>query len=476
MSGGRKMALNIKSIGFDELQDANRFDARYFFLQDTIERFSKNKSIQLVDLGEKELLLEITDGEHAGQTFVDDGVRFIKNSSVKDFDISLTDGFYITEYKHSLLQRSALKSNDILFTTIGHLGSATIVPDNFGEANINQNLVRMKINDATIDPYYLAAFLNSSFVRKQIDCLFTGNIQKILTYPKIKKIKIIKAKDTIQKQVRKYYLEAIKCGNDAWKSIVCAKNTIRTQLGLDTFSPLNNFSYEVDYNAVENGLWTPKYYFPKYVSTIEYLQSNFKCKPLSKLIKYKSGDEVGSNSYNSYLDKKDTDVPFVRTSDIYNYQYDICPDNFVDFETYEDLQQNIEVGNILFSNDGKIGMITMISQDNPIIVQSHINIIKLNTTEITPEYLYAMLMIEEINSYQSDKCTVIQSTIPTLAKRLNEFTIPILDDGVIAEVTYLIKQANQLFDKKRDKIKEIQNLIEQLIIDSVTQEEAQEEL
>ncbi len=38
----------------------------------------------------------------------------------------------------------------------------------------------MKTNDATIDPYYLAAFLNSSFVRKQIDCLFTGNIQKIL--------------------------------------------------------------------------------------------------------------------------------------------------------------------------------------------------------------------------------------------------------------------------------------------------------
>ena len=117
---------------------------------------------------------------------------YVYNNCVKDFDISLTDGFYITEYKHSLLQRSALKSNDILFTTIGHLGSATIVPDNFGEANINQNLVRMKINDATIDPYYLAAFLNSSFVRKQIDCLFTGNIQKILTYPKIKKIKIIK--------------------------------------------------------------------------------------------------------------------------------------------------------------------------------------------------------------------------------------------------------------------------------------------
>ena len=78
-------------------------------------------------------------------------------------------------------------------------------------------------------------------------------------------------------------------------------------------------------------------------------------------------------------------------------------------------------------------------------------------------------MIEEINSYQSDKCTVIQSTIPTLAKRLNEFIIPILDDGVIAEVTDLIKQANQLFDKKRDKIKDIHHLIEDLIVNSMSQ-------
>ena len=457
------MALNIKSISFKELETANRFDARYFFLQDTIEKFSNNSNFQLVDLGKKDLLIEITDGEHAGQTFVEQGIRFIKNSSVKDFDISLTDGFFISEYKHALLSRSAVQSKDILFTTIGHLGSATIVPEEYGEANINQNLVRMKINEKFIDPYYLAAFLNSSFVRRQIDCLFTGNIQKILTYPKIKKIKILKASTEFQKDIREKYLEAISCSKLALKNIEQVIKLIREKLKLDEFDSVSNSTYEVNFTEIKDTLWTPKYYYPRYISTIEYLKKNFKCLPLSELIKYKSGDEVGSDAYNSYLDKKTTDLPFIRTSDIYNYQYDICPDNFVSKDIFDELEQEIESGNILFSNDGKIGMITMISRNDPIIVQSHINIIKVKSTEITAEYLYAMLMVNEINAYQCDKCTVIQSTIPTLANRLNEFIIPILEDNFIKEITRLIKTSNQLFDQKRAIIKEIQNKIEVLL-------------
>ena len=321
----------------------------------------------------------------------------------------------------------------------------------------------MKINENYIDPYYLAAFLNSSFVRRQIDCLFTGNIQKILTYPKIKKIKILKASTGFQKKIREKYLEAISCSKTALESIEQAKTLIREKLNLDEFKALMDSSYEVDFAEMKNNLWTPKYYYPQYISTIEYLKTNFKCLPLSKLIKYKSGDEVGSDAYNSYLDKKTTDVPFIRTSDIYNYQYDICPDNFVDKDVFDELEQGIESGNILFSNDGKIGMITMISRNDPIVVQSHINIIRTISTEITAEYLYAMLMVDEINAFQCDKCTVVQSTIPTLAKRLNEFIIPILDDNIVKEITGLIKISNDFFDKKRALFKVIQNEIESFL-------------
>ena len=457
------MALSIKSVRFHDLSGAGRFDARYFFLQEMIEQFSEDQKIQLMELGEKDLILEITDGEHAGQTFLEQGIRFIKNSSVKDFDISVTDGFFISRQKHSLLGRSAVKRGDILFTTIGHLGSAAVVPKGFGEANINQNLVRIKVNENLIDPYYLAAFLNSSFVRRQIDCLFTGNIQRILTYPKIKKIKIIKAAEEFQKRIRKWYLEAIEYGNAGLENIEEAQRLIRQQLRLDEFQANESSAYEVNCRLMKHTLWTPRYYYPRYVSAVEYFLEHFPCRRLSQLVSFRSGDEVGSDAYNSYLDRKRTDVPFIRTSDIYNYQYDICPDFFVDQSVFQELNQDIQPGDILFSNDGKIGMIAMVSRRDPIVAQSHIQIMRLESDEITPEYLYAMLMIREINTYQSEKCTVVQSTIPTLAKRLNAFVIPILEKEARDQITELIRRANDLFDQKRDRIRDMQSAIEELL-------------
>ena len=138
------MALNYKSIKYSENDFITRLDSKFYNLQDYLNNSSVFSNIDFIPFGK--IIKSITDGEHAGQTFVKKGILFLKNSSIKDFDISLDDGFYISEEKHAKLQRSALKSEDILFTTIGHLGSAAIVPENFGEANMNQNFVKISID------------------------------------------------------------------------------------------------------------------------------------------------------------------------------------------------------------------------------------------------------------------------------------------------------------------------------------------
>ena len=120
-----KMALNFKSIDYDDKRFLIRLDSKYYYLDDKLSDFEKENKEDIIDFGT--MIENITDGEHAGQTFVKEGVLFLKNSSIKDFDISKNDGFYISEEKHKLLSRSALKAEDILFTTIGHLGSAAIV-------------------------------------------------------------------------------------------------------------------------------------------------------------------------------------------------------------------------------------------------------------------------------------------------------------------------------------------------------------
>ena len=121
------MTLNIFEISSNQILNKDRFEPNFHYIYNQFEKFEKKQKKTILNLGDQRILLKITDGEHAGQKFVNDGVRFIKNSAVRDFSINLLDKFKISESKHKFLKRSALKKDDILFTTIGHLGAAAIV-------------------------------------------------------------------------------------------------------------------------------------------------------------------------------------------------------------------------------------------------------------------------------------------------------------------------------------------------------------
>ena len=109
----------IKSFAIkNEDLESNIFPNYYLFKQ-KIKSYSKREDIVSFSLGEKDVLEILTDGEHAGQKFVEEGALFIKNSSVKRYGINEFDGFYITHEKNNSLKRSKLQKDDILFTTIG---------------------------------------------------------------------------------------------------------------------------------------------------------------------------------------------------------------------------------------------------------------------------------------------------------------------------------------------------------------------
>jgi len=119
----------------------------------------------------------------------------------------------------------------------------------------------------------------------------------------------------------------------------------------------------------------------------------------------------------------------------------------------------------LFSNDGKIGLVAMLTLQDKVIIQSHIRRIRLKKEAIekyrfTQEYLFLVLTIKEISKYQAEKHTLIQSTIPTISNHLLDFEIPILDKDSINEITKLVKEAFKLKDEKKKLIKEVREEID----------------
>lgn len=141
------------------------------------------------------------------------------------------------------------------------------------------------------------------------------------------------------------------------------------------------------------------------------------------LLSIRKGHEVGSEAYGS------GDVPFVRTSDIHNFEISHDPTNCVSEEIYQQYrsQQNLKSGDILMVVDGryKIGRCAIIHEWTArCVVQSHLRIISLTSKAEFPAA--ALLYGLALPSVQREirRLVFIQSTLGGLGSRIAEIRIP----------------------------------------------------
>jgi type I restriction enzyme M protein len=144
----------------------------------------------------------------------------------------------------------------------------------------------------------------------------------------------------------------------------------------------------------------------------------------NKFILVKKGNEVGSEAYGT------GDVPFVRTSDLANFEITNDPTKAISeeyFIKYNKLQ-GIKVNDILLVSDGRyrIGKTAIILEgQSKCVVQSHIKIIRvLPKAPFTPfELLY--ILNQQYTLRQIRNLVFIQSTLGSIGNRIDELLIPI---------------------------------------------------
>ena len=197
----------------------------------------------------------------------------------------------------------------------------------------------------------------------------------------------------------------------------------------------NDFiSITEDYFRTPHALWKAvmlegTYYVPRYLAgKMAYAhQSNvitIADMMHSGYLLRKSGKEIGSEAYGT------GNIPFVRTSDISNFEISTDPTNSVSEEIYNRYaaQQNLKIGDILFVADGRyrIGKTAIITKYNlKCLIQSHIEILSLtDQAPFTPfEFLYSLnsISVQE----QVRNMIFVQSTLGTLGSRIQEIAIPL---------------------------------------------------
>ena len=211
--------------------------------------------------------------------------------------------------------------------------------------------------------------------------------------------------------------------------------------------PNTQFGFLISSSDIENYVLAPRAYTYKVLSDSQFDQNSHILKKMGELIEenviqVSTGDEVGKLSYGT------GDIPFVRTSDISNWEIKSDPKHLLSESIYEQLanKQDVREGDILMVKDGSylIGTCAMISKyDTRIVYQSHLYKIRVaeNSYGIDNYFLLAALSSEYLKKQIVSK-TFSQDIINSLGDRLKELVIPIpTDRNHIAKISSMVKQS-----------------------------------
>ena len=146
-------------------------------------------SVKLGDISEK-----ITSGSRDwAQYYSNSGSKFIRMTNLNrdGIDLLLDDMKYVSVMSESVDgNRTALQSGDVLLSITAELGKIGYIPDDFGDAYINQHTALVRVNSLQADSKFIAYLLSSERLNKLIRSLNDAGAKAGLNLPTIKLIPI----------------------------------------------------------------------------------------------------------------------------------------------------------------------------------------------------------------------------------------------------------------------------------------------
>jgi len=450
--------------------DAGFYNPEYFKVLNEMARIAK-KPQRLAIAPLHEFLIQspgelnLTGGATPlGATYIEEGITFIRVKNVRKNRLDSENVRYIPEFIHrGLLKRSQLKPEDVLLTITGMTyGLSCTVPGNLGEANINQHVVRIRVDRNKILPKFLSYFLNSKFGKTEMDRYVTGGTRPALDYETIKNLLILLPKDTgvqqsIIDKVSIYIEKANRCIQEFKEVVSEIPKIILNRIGI----VMPRKEYEHFTIDICNDRIDAKYNSPFF-------------KELQERIRKKSHAKLGR------LIIKDKDISF-KYSDSYNL-IDL-EDVDEDLGEVKQIKTVIDLGSRkIFLNQGRIiisklqpekGKIFIVNKETSGCVGSSEFIpfiITKTTNEILPKYLWCILRSPYVLKQWEFQIT--GSTRERIGeKEIKNTLIPVVNikkqRSIISEIEKVVKKAQKLRITYNENIRNSDKLFLELLTGNI---------
>lgn len=234
---------------------------------------------------------------------------------------------------------------------------------------------------------------------------------------------------------RIFMAEAKWCGQDSRARQIPNNDLPKIGENLKLLQRKENFAqsylgFLIDGNSVQSKVLCPRYYDPQIDENLKSLETthnlvNFGQLVTDGVLKVSTGDELGKLAYGT------GDIPFIRTTDISNWELKFDPKHGVAQEIFQSIRkkQDVQANDILMVKDGSylIGTCAIVTEyDREIIYQSHLYKIRVmpNNFDLNPFLLLAILSSPVVQRQVKSK-QFTQDIIDSLGERINELVLPI---------------------------------------------------
>lgn len=185
-------------------------------------------------------------------------------------------------------------------------------------------------------------------------------------------------------------------------------------------------------SRLRNGIYIPKYYDPELAAEIQRLGRTHHLVVVGDLVRngvieLATGDEIGSDAYGT------GNIPFVRTSDISNWEIKTAPKLGVSEAVYQTYaaKQDVREKDILLVRDGTylIGTNCFVtSVDAKLLYQSHILKVRVNGDGVVTPESFFLALNSDVVQRQIKSVQFTADIIDTIGGRFTEVVLPIPRD------------------------------------------------
>ena len=397
--------------------------------------------------------IQVATGDEIGKMAYGTGaIPFIRTSDISNWEIKTDPKQGVSEAVYEqYASKQDLQPGDLLFVRDGTylIGAACLVTAADSRILYQSHILKFRVAaDGAISGPLLLALLSSPIARKQIQAKqFTADIidtignryyELILPFPmnsefrlKIEKavLDVVNDRMNLRERLRRIPLWA--------QGLIQNISADLPEPANDQFELSGNYGFIIRDRKVRYNIFIPRYYDPVVEEELRGLSNTHELISISDLVKkdvlaFDTGIEVGKMAYGT------GPVPFIRTSDISNWELKADPKQSVSEDIYDQFKEKLDVRveDLFVVRDGTylIGTSCILTEhDTRILYCGGLYKIRVKKKDQLNPYLLLALLNCPVVKREMRAKQFTRDVIDTLGKRIFEVVLPIPKDSQLRE-------------------------------------------